>query len=31
MLSFDGPDVKNEGVPYSDGELVVVADMGYCR
>lgn len=30
-LSFDGPEVKKAGVPYSDGELAVVADMGYWR
>jgi len=24
-----GPDVKNAGVPNSEGELAVVADMGY--
>lgn len=31
MLSVGGPEVKNAGVPYSEGEFAVVADMGYCR
>ena len=24
------PDEKKEGLAYSDGEVVVAADMGYC-
>ena len=38
MLKFEagtfsggGPEVKKAGVPYSDGEFAVVADMGYWR
>lgn len=30
-FSDRGPEVKNAGVPNSDGELAVVADMGYWR
>jgi len=31
IFSGGWPDVKNAGVPYSDGEFAVVADIGYWR